>query len=58
MTEQFITYNYKQNYFNPNVYADYSFTLNESHNFKVMGGFQSEWLNRKQFSAQRTDILK
>ncbi len=50
-------YNNKQNYFNPNVYADYSFTLNDAHNFKVMGGFQSEWLNQKPFSAQRTDIL-
>ena len=50
-------YNYKQNYFNPNVYADYSFTLNEDHNFKVMGGFQAEWLNYKSFSAQRTDII-
>lgn len=50
-------YNYKQNYFNPNVYADYSFTLNEAHNFKVMAGFQAEWLNYKSFSASRTDII-
>ncbi|MBD5347082.1 MAG: TonB-dependent receptor [Bacteroides sp.] len=50
-------YNYRQNYFNPNVYADYSFTLNETSNFKVMAGFQAEWLNYKSFSAQRTDIL-
>lgn len=47
----------KDNYFNPNVYADYSFTLNEAHNFKVMAGFQAEWLNRKNFSASRTDII-
>ena len=50
-------YNYKQNYFNPNVYADYNFKVNEDNNFKVMAGFQAEWLNYKNFSAQRTDIL-
>ncbi len=50
-------YNYKQNYFNPNVYADYSFNLNEGHNFKVMAGFQAEWLNYKNFTAQRTGVI-
>lgn len=50
-------YNLKQNYFNPNVYADYSFSINETHNFKFMAGFQAEWLNQKAFSASRTEVI-
>lgn len=49
--------NTRSNYFNPNIYADYSRTFNEVHNFKIMAGFQSEWYNYKTFWAQRTDIL-
>ena len=48
---------YRANYFNPNIYADYSWTLNELHNFKVMAGYQSEWYRQKYFNAQRTNIL-
>ena len=33
-------YTRRQNYFNPNVYADYSWSINEMHNFKVMAGFR------------------
>ena len=50
-------YNYKSNYFNPNVYSEYSFNLNEEHNFKVMGGFQTEWLRYRDFTAQQNGIL-
>lgn len=49
--------NYKANYFNPNVYATYSWTIKENNDFKVMAGFQSEWYNQKVFSAQRTDVI-
>ncbi|MCH5232856.1 MAG: TonB-dependent receptor [Muribaculaceae bacterium] len=50
-------YNYRQNYFNPNVYATYSWTINDANNFKVMAGFQAEQLNYKDFSAQQTEII-
>lgn len=50
-------WNYKTNYFNPNVYADYSFTLDDAHNFKVMAGFQAEWLNRVYTYASRTNVI-
>ena len=49
--------NKKANYFNPNVYATYSWTINENNDFKVMAGFQSEWFNQKVFSVGRTDVI-
>ena len=49
-------YNYKSNYFNPNIFTEYSFSLKD-HNFKVMGGFQSEWLHDRSLSAQQYGIL-
>ena len=50
-------YNYKSNYFNPNVFTEYSFSLKDAHNFKVMAGFQSEWLRDRSLSAQQNGIL-
>lgn len=49
--------NYRSNYFNPNIYGDYSRTFADVHNFKVTAGFQSEWYNYKDFYAQRTNVL-
>lgn len=54
---QVYEYSYRSNYFNPNIYADYSFSLNETHNFKFMAGFQSEHYHNKDFSASRNDII-
>ena len=42
----------KENYSNWNIYSNYSFTLNDDHNFKVMLGFQSEEQRQKFFSAK------
>lgn len=50
-------YNSKSNYFNPNIYAEYSFDINEAHNFKVMMGYQSEWNRPRSFWAQQFGIL-
>lgn len=47
----------KDNYMNFNAYTEYSFDFNDSHNFKVMGGFQAENMNRKTFAAQREGII-
>ncbi len=50
-------YSYRSNYFNPNIYGDYSWTLNEVNNFKVMAGFQSEWYKYYDFDASRNGIV-
>ncbi len=50
-------YNQRSNYFNPNIYGDYSFSLNEVNNFKVMAGFQSESYRYYDFSASKNDVL-
>lgn len=50
-------YNKKVNYFNPNIYAEYSFSLKDLHNFKVMAGYQSEELRQKWFSGEQKGIL-
>lgn len=47
----------KENYFNFQAYSEYSFTLDENHNFRVMGGFQAEQLKQLQFGLQRNGIL-
>lgn len=47
----------KENYFNLNAYTEYSFNLNEKHNFKVMGGIQAEENNKKIFGLQRNGII-
>lgn len=33
---------YKQDYFTANIFSDYSWTIAEDHNFKVMAGFNAE----------------
>ncbi|MCH5319816.1 MAG: TonB-dependent receptor [Paramuribaculum sp.] len=57
--EQSRVYNFYRgtNYFNPNAYATYQFNIKQDHQFKVMAGFQAEWLKNDQFSAQRTGII-
>lgn len=50
-------YNLRSNYFNPNVYGSYTFKVAEDNEFKIMAGFQSEWLNQKYFSASRNGII-
>ncbi len=47
----------KENYFNFQAYSEYSFTLNENHNFQVMGGFQAEQEKQKAYGVQRNGIL-
>lgn len=47
----------KENYYNFNARSEYSFSLNDSHHFHVMGGFQTEELKQKWFGLQRDGIL-
>lgn len=49
-------YNLKSNYFNPNIFAEYSHSLAD-HNFKVMAGFQSEWFRNRDIEAQQNGII-
>ena len=49
-------YNLKSNYFNPNIFTEYSRSFNE-HNFKIMAGFQSEWFRKRTMTAQQYGIL-
>jgi len=46
---------YKSNYFNPNIFTEYSHSFGD-HNMKVMVGFQSEWLRNRYITAQRDGI--
>ena len=50
-------YNKKSNYFNPNIFTEYSFSLKDAHNFKVMAGFQSEWFRHRIMQAQQYGIM-
>ena len=47
----------KENYLNLNVYSDYSFTIKDVHNFKVMAGFQAEGMKQSFFSAKKYGLL-
>ncbi|NLP56861.1 TonB-dependent receptor [Lutibacter sp. B1] len=48
---------YKENYYNTNIYSNYSFSLNEKHNFKVTAGFQSEKNKNRNVSAERDGVI-
>lgn len=49
-------YTYKSNYFNPNLFAEYSHAFGD-HNMKVMGGFQSEWFRQRNVTARQNGIM-
>jgi TonB-linked SusC/RagA family outer membrane protein len=50
-------FNQKENYFTTNIYSDYSFNLNEDHQFKVMAGFNSELNKYRNINAGRTGLI-
>lgn len=50
-------YTYKNYLFSPNVYTNYTFNLNDKHNFTALLGFQSEKSRNKNFSASRKDMI-
>ncbi len=43
-------------YLNPTIYSNYSFTLDEVHNFAATAGFQAEAYDTKNVYAQRGDL--
>lgn len=50
-------YGFKENYFNTNIYSEYSRSFADKHNIKVMLGFQSEQTKYRDLSAQRNGII-
>ena len=48
---------YKENYYNFNVYSEYSKLFDDKHNVMVMGGFQAENLKQTLFGLQRNGIM-
>jgi len=49
-------YGFKENYFNTNIYSEYSKNF-AKHNFKIMAGFQYEDTRYRSMSAQRNGII-
>ncbi len=49
--------NNKNNFWNLNVYSEYSHTFRNVHNLKVMGGFQAEEMKLSMFSAKGYGLL-
>ncbi len=50
--------NYRDTFWNMNVYATYAKTFNEDHNLKIMLGAMAEQEHYKQFYAQRTGLVQ
>ncbi len=50
-------YAFKENYFSSNIYSDYTFSLNDAHNFKILGGFNSELTKTRSLGASRADLI-
>lgn len=47
---------FKSNFFNPNIYTDYSTELGDGHNVKGMLGFQSELFMQRDLTGARDNI--
>lgn len=47
----------KENYYNFDVHTEYSFTLNDKHNFHMMTGLQIEDLKQKLFGLTRSGVI-
>lgn len=47
----------KENYFSSNIYSDYEFSINNSHNFKVLGGFNSELTKYRTLAGSRSGLI-
>lgn len=47
----------RTNYFNTNVYSEYSRTFDEAHHVKMMAGFQAELSKWRQLKATKQDLI-
>ncbi|WP_286761363.1 SusC/RagA family TonB-linked outer membrane protein [Salegentibacter sp. UBA1130] len=50
-------YHRKEDYYSTNLYTDYSFNINEAHNFKVMAGYNSEVTKYRTIGASRSGLI-
>lgn len=48
---------HRDSFLNWNIYSDYTFTVADGHNFKVMAGLQAEENRQKHFSAEAYGLL-
>ena len=48
---------YKENYYNFNVYTEYTHQFAQKHNLHIMAGFQAENLDQTSFGLQRDGIM-
>lgn len=56
-TSSVTEYAYKSNFFNPNIFSEYSHEFQSGHNMKVMVGFQSELMKQRQITASQDGIM-
>ena len=56
-TSSVTEYAYKSNFFNPNIFSEYSQELESGHNYKVMVGFQSEFFEQRNITATKQSII-
>lgn len=47
----------RTNYFNTNIYSEYSRTIADAHHIKVMAGFQAELNKWRQLQATKNDLI-
>lgn len=50
-------YNRKEDYFNTNLYSDYSFRIKDDHQFKVLLGFNSELNKYRTIAGSRSGLI-
>ncbi|WP_461491596.1 SusC/RagA family TonB-linked outer membrane protein [Pontibacter sp. HJ8] len=47
----------KENFFTANIYSDYEFKIQDSHNFKILGGFNTELMNYRTLAGSKTGLI-
>lgn len=47
----------KEDYLNLNIYSEYSYSFNNAHNLKLMGGFQMEEMKEQSLKVQKAGLL-
>ncbi len=50
-------YSQRATFLNPNIYTNYSFSLNDKHNFTAMLGFQAEKYDKRNVDAERLLVV-
>ena len=55
---EYALYGNQEDYYTAfNVFAEYSLSLKDDHNFKIMAGYNQEYKHKKYFSAERDDLI-